>query len=319
MEEPIAFLRAWVRGDAWFEIKTSGSTGVPKTIRHAREHMVASARMTLEAIQLPPGDFLLALPSNAIGGRMVMVRAMEAQRGLWLAQPSGRPLEDAPANLAMTSLVPHQLLSSLNHLHKVAVVLLGGAPLLKPVAFPVDIKTRVYQTFGMTETVSHVALRLIHPKVEAIYTPLPGVDLQVHDDRLVIHAPALGVHHLQTNDMVAWKGTGFEWLGRADFVINSGGKKVHPEELEARLQSQISTPFYITSMEHPTFGERVVLVMEGQGAFNAAWWKDWESWKKPVKVLYINQLPQTSAGKLKRLTASGLDDLLGEEDLSIGG
>ena len=317
LQDALDFLHAWMGGAEAFEIQTSGSTGAPKTIRHARAHLMASARMTLEALRLPPGDFLLALPAHAIGGRMVMVRAMVANRGLWLAKPSGRPLADAPQGLAMTSMVPLQFLQSQDHLHKAAVILLGGAPLVQKVEISPEVRTRVYQTFGMTETISHIALKELHPHPEAAYKTLPGVEVSTVDGRLEVHAPALGVQHLETNDAVELVEGGFTWKGRLDFVINSGAKKVHPEQLEDRLQAYIHVPFYVTSDVHPTLGERVVLVLEGHAPIHAGWWADWAPWERPAKGYFVRELPQTAGGKLLRLPASRLQNLLGEEDLTI--
>jgi O-succinylbenzoic acid--CoA ligase len=315
-----AAMAQWLApGDA-FEMRTSGSTGAPKVISLSKAAARASARMTLQHLQLPPGPLLAPLSMTTMGGWMMAVRAIEDQRPLWVTEPTRQPLEHLPGSVAMASLVPYQLVNSLSELHRCHTVLVGGAPLLTGPTWPQGLATRVLLTYGMTETYSHVAFKQVYPVQESHFTALPGVSFEDDQGALVIVAPHLNVSRLTTHDAVERLDSHrFHWLGRTDFVINSGGIKVHPEQVEAKLSAVISVPFYIIGVADAQFGERPALVLAGKPELPL---EDMVSllkpWERPVQAFFVEQLPLSEGGKLKRVQPSLLDHLLGKEDLAIG-
>ena len=241
-ESTLVFIKEWLTGEAVFRMTTSGSTGTPKTVSVLREQMIASAERTARAINLQKHSrALVCIDTKYIAGKMMVVRALTTGMYIMAVEPSANPLAKIPVDncVQFTAFVPYQVTAILESKHphllnNLDKVLIGGAPL------SVSTRTNLarfqcecYETYGMTETVSHVALRLLNTKNKQQYfEALPGVRLS-QDTRgcLVISTDDLGVP-LVTNDVVELAGPGqFRWLGRFDGVINSGGVKVIPEKV----------------------------------------------------------------------------------------
>jgi O-succinylbenzoic acid--CoA ligase len=167
----------------------------------------------------------------------------------------------------MIALTPYQLLEDITHLDKVKWVLLGGSQIPLALVEPLkSIKTPVYQTFAMTETLTNFAKRKVNQVEEEwpAYEVFPEVEIQVNEENcLSVHFPKVTHGFLQTNDVVELTSpTSFYWLGRKDFVVNSGGIKMIVEELEEQLKPHIKFPFFLTGVPHPTLGQELVLVLE---------------------------------------------------------
>ncbi|NJL12500.1 MAG: AMP-binding protein [Microscillaceae bacterium] len=254
------FCIQWQGGQSLFPQATSGSTGMPTTIVLHREQMVASARASTEALQLfPPLRALLCLNAAYIGGKMMLVRAMEGGWALEVVAPTGQPFralqkvyqwpEEAvlpslrALRLEFAALVPLQLQNILEDpldfrpaLNQMRALIVGGAPvspLLEQACQSLSVP--VYSTYGMTETVSHVALRRINASPPQDYfETLPGIEIQTNaEDCLCIKGAVTRHEWLVTRDQAALLSPQrFRWLGRADHVINSGGIKIFPEKLE---------------------------------------------------------------------------------------
>jgi O-succinylbenzoic acid--CoA ligase len=313
-------MEQWLAPHDTFVMHTSGSTGKPKPIVLSKAAARASAQMTLRHLNIPEGPLFVALPMTTMGGWMMAVRAMEGHRPLWLAPPSRQPLAHSTETIAMASLVPYQLEHSMSDLGRCHTLLVGGAPLLKPLEGLEGLNTIIYLTYGMTETYSHVALRRLHPHPETTFEALPGVTFDQEGEALVIRAPHLNLAELRTNDAVVLNdSTHFQWLGRTDFVINSGGIKVHPEQMESRLMELLDAPFYVIGIPDAQFGERPALVVEGSvEGLTAALFSNFQPWERPIKAFGVTHLPTSEGGKLKRLAPSLLDHLLGVKDFAIG-
>lgn len=175
---------------------------------------------------------------------------------------------DTLPQIDFTAITPHQLVHSSNHLPALPVknVIIGGSPVTPAMEEMIkEWPIAMYETFGMTETASHIALRKLNgPGMSEYFIALPGVQLSLDArDCLEILAPHLHDEKLITNDLVELHDDhSFRWLGRFDRVVNSGGIKLFPEQIERRLQELIQLPFFIASLPHPALGEQLVLVME---------------------------------------------------------
>jgi O-succinylbenzoic acid--CoA ligase len=262
------FCRQWENGQA-MSIHTSGSTGKPKEVSFTKEQFIVSAQKTISFFKLNrETKALLCLSPDTIGGKMMLVRALVGNYSLLITNPSLDPFENVHEQIDFVALVPAQLAhilqnpSSLSKLKKVQHILIGGAEI--PVELSEQLRSNeliAYQSYGMTETISHVALRKIGQDSE--YHALPGVHFSVDNNCLTIHYPEIQLKVIQTTDVVELiDERTFRWKGRADFVINSGGKKIHPEELEKRLSSFIAGRFILSSIPHPIWGEALVLLSE---------------------------------------------------------
>lgn len=267
------FARQWFSDADSVSVRTSGSTGRPKPMQVSKARMAASALATCRFLGLGPGTTaLLCMPVDFIAGKMMVVRAIVGGLNLLTVRPSTHPLAglaEAPFFVAMT---PMQVRSTLECpderrlLSGVSRLIIGGGP----VAPDLELQLRampggVWSTYGMTETLSHVAMRRISgTEASEWYTPLPGVAISLtHSGQLVIDAPHLCPEPLTTTDMAVTDGCGrFRVTGRADNVINTGGIKVQAEEAEACLAATLHAPFCITSRPDAVFGQAVVLIAD---------------------------------------------------------
>lgn len=264
------FTDLWNEGAETFTVETSGSTGPPKKIVLSRNQLIASAKRTLNYFGLKPGDSaLLAISPATIGGKMMIVRAMIGGLYLFISAPKANPLADLPSGtkLDFAPLVPLQIRAierkSPELLTTVRTILLGGSPVSPELEQRLaELHDRMFIGFGMTETVSHVAVRKAG---NPVYTALEGVTFSENEGALTLSDRLLNIENLQTNDSVHLKDvTHFEWLGRTDFVINSGGIKIHPEQLERLLSAYIDAPFFVAGKPDAAFGEICMLVVDPQ-------------------------------------------------------
>lgn len=262
------FIAEWESGAQTFEVFTSGSTGTPKRIVLSREQLIASARRTLDYFDLTPGSTaLLGISPKTIGGKMMLVRALVGDLRLIVCPPSSNPLSalEPDETLDFCPLVPLQaqriLETAPESLLRIRNILLGGSPLSERLERKLlYLHKGCYAGYGMTETVSHVAMRRLG---DPVYFSLRGVRFSESDSQLVITDDELGISDLLTNDQVRLLGPRrFEWLGRTDFVINSGGVKIHPEQLEHALADLIDVPFFVASEPDDTFGEKCIIIVD---------------------------------------------------------
>jgi O-succinylbenzoic acid--CoA ligase len=265
------FLSEWYNESEYIHVKTSGSTGIPKQYQVKKDHMRISARKTLSAFSVPEGGTaLLCLSTETIAGKMMVVRAAENQMTLYVGGVRSNALCDLPiSTVDLMAIVPLQLTEGFHCqpsiLKNCATVLLGGGSISREhIDALKEHESTVYHTYGMTETLSHIAFRRVGKVTEDAYTPLDGVKISAENGRLKIDYPELGIEGLQTNDLVEIAPNNqFHILGRADFIINSGGIKFNPEELESLISHAIQEPFFIGGLPDRKLGERVVIVIEG--------------------------------------------------------
>ena len=319
------FLSQWNDASPCMEVKTSGSTGVPKRIYIEKVRMRASARMTCDFLGLNQGDTaLLCMPLDYIAGKMMVVRALERGMRLLSVEPSSHPLCSInmesignPSCIDFVAMVPLQVWNTLQvpeereRLCHIKHLIIGGGAIpreLKQELRPLPIN--VWSSYGMTETLSHIALRRIN---EDYYSPLPGISLsQDQDDCLIINAPSLCAQTLYTNDIVRFHGKDhFQIIGRRDNTICSGGIKIQIEQVEAWLHSIGMDNIMITYREDKALGQALVYLTTDEintdmlrksiptTTPNSKFWL-------PRHIVKVPSLPLTPTGKPDRATAKQL-------------
>ncbi|RED93884.1 AMP-binding protein [Marinoscillum furvescens] len=301
-------IQQWLQGADYLSIETSGSTGVPKNIKLSREVLAYSAKSSLAFLDSSQQfeQALLMLDAGKIGGMMVVIRSLISNMRLTVLKP-GSSLAALPNDkkIDLVSLVPLQLMKLLkNEPHRFKqfnTVLIGGAPLTSSEREIIArLPCKIYHTYGMTETASHVALRNLSEQ-ELVYKSIGDVTFRT-DDRgcLALKGSVTSQRWIQTNDIVELNGdTAFVWKGRADFVINSGGLKVHPESLEELISDQLKKPFFVAGIPDERLGERVVLLVEGDKP--TLDFSHIDKYQRPKAVYALDQFAYTTSGKINRL------------------
>ncbi|MDF9795006.1 O-succinylbenzoic acid--CoA ligase [Catalinimonas alkaloidigena] len=326
-QQTLAFCHAWLSGQSSFEINTSGSTGTPKKILISREQMQHSAQATISTLGLKAGDQALVCINTAyIGGKMMLVRGLELGMPLTVIPPSSKPLEAVDEPIDFTALVPLQLKSMLeaddrrfkHSLNAMKAILVGGAPIDAGLEQSIQdqLKAPVYSTYGMTETVSHIALRKINgPEASDVYEVLPGVEIK-QDARacISVKGKVSGEQWLQTNDIVEMLDyRHFRWLGRLDNVVNSGGVKLFADKLEGALQPaieafKIAERFFLAGLPDEKLGEKLCLIIERKNHLQLAQKEDLIKWMKaqlhpyevPKQIIQLPEFILSPSGKIRR-------------------
>ncbi len=334
-----AFLDEWHNASDRVLVKTSGSTGNPQLIWVQKEKMKASARITCDFLGLCEGDAaLLCMSLDYIAGKMMVVRAIVRRLRLFIIEPTGHPMAETkglmydfssdhvvpqsvtlPAVFSFGAMVPLQVFNTLqvpiekNRLMNIQHLIIGGGGINEQMAKELkQFPCQVWSTYGMTETLSHIALRpLSGDSATEWYSPFEGVHLSLSEDNcLIIDAPAVCEGQLQTNDIAELADDGsshFRIIGRKDNVICSGGVKIQIEEVEQRLQPLMPVPFMVTKQKDEKFGEVPVLLYESDRTCD---------WSKVIAVLprywqprlwmRVDHIPMTATGKPARKQAEVL-------------
>lgn len=271
----------WNDDSQTVEVHTSGSTGIPKKMLVEKTKMRNSALMTCRFLGLEPGDTaLLCMSVDYIGGKMMVVRSVVGGLRLIRVEPSGHPLATVDEPVTLAAMVPLQVFNSLQvpqereKLCNIKHLIIGGGAIDEALAAQLrTFPNAVWSSYGMTETLSHIALRrLSGPEATDLYTPLDGIDITTDENHcLVVHAPHLCNEPVCTNDIAelipscaptAVGKVSFRIIGRRDNVVNTGGVKVQMEELEQLLRPFLTMPYMVTKRKDKKFGEIVVLMVE---------------------------------------------------------
>ncbi|TXI61442.1 MAG: O-succinylbenzoic acid--CoA ligase [Flavobacterium sp.] len=298
------FLLDWLDDKETIELTTSGTTGVPKVITIKKQSMVHSAIATGNFFNLHPQDkALLCLPARYIAGKMMIVRAMMLGLELDIMVPSSH-LDDLLPHKAydFVAIVPLQAENSLDKLHQFKKIIIGGAKVSDDLASKLkNIKSDIYETYGMTETITHIAAKKIG---EAYFNVLEHVSIS-NDERncLVIEAQSVSDEKVITNDIVEiLNEKQFKWIGRYDNVINSGGIKLFPEQIEAKLASKMGNRFFITSIPDDVLGSKVVLIIEGsEQVIDTTIFNSLDKFEKPKEILFVSEFVETETKKINRI------------------
>lgn len=316
--ELMYFIIDWLSGSGTIDARTSGSTGTPKQITLQKKYMEVSAKATLDFLGVEPGaTALLCLPISYIASKMLMVRAFIGRLDLYCIPPSLNPLSPWTPYLDFAALTPAQLgkltgtKAGMDFLKSINKIILGGGP----VPYIMEEKTQkleasVWHTYGMTETMSHIAMRKVNGSDRSdFFYPLPGVWIKKNsEDCLAITAPHLGIFNLETNDIVEIHSDGgFQVLGRKDHVVNSGGVKLFPEQIEHKLSSSITLPFYVGSLPDANLGERLVLFIESEKPESHEIQRlqilvktNLNGFEVPKEIHFVKKFNRTKSGKIIR-------------------
>lgn len=328
------FLSEWNNGSDRVLVHTSGSTGKPKPMRVEKKRMLNSARITCDFLGLKPGDSaLLCMSLDYIAGKMVVVRSIERHLHLISVPPSGHPLKDVDEEITFAAMVPMQVYNTLQvpeereRLNRIRHLIIGGGAIDAALeqelqSLPGDIA--IWSTYGMTETLSHIALRRINgDEASEWYQPFDSVRIsQTEEGCLVIDAPQVCAETLVTNDIVEIEPyiynkvekLRFRIKGRKDNVICSGGIKIQIEEVETLLKPHLEKPFMLAKKKDEKFGEIAVLLSEDEDikkveatvrrllsdeSEKSSDHKKYKYWI-PKEFRYVEHLPLTETGKPKR-------------------
>ena len=315
------FLAEWHNDSPYVCVHTSGSTGNPKPLLVEKHRMEASAHITCNFLGLKEGDTaLLCLPLDYIAGKMMVVRALTCGLQLISVEPSSHPMAAANfslftihSSLSFAAMVPLQVWNSLQvpeerkRLMQIKHLIIGGGAIDEKLERKLkDFPNAVWSTYGMTETLSHIALRrLSGAEASQWYTPFESVVVSLNKENcLVIDAPLVCGERLTTNDIaeLAADGRRFRIIGRKDNVICSGGIKIQIEEVERLLHSHLPAPFAISKCNDAKFGEAVVLVTEDEdlAVAHAVCERILPKYWRPRHYLHVSSIPLTATGKLAR-------------------
>lgn len=302
------FLKNWI-SESTILAHTSGSTGKPKSVRLLKSDMITSAEKTCKYFNLNEESLLgLPLSTEYIAGKMMIVRALVTKADLWCESPSMQPLcsYNLGRSIDLLAVVPSQIPGLLisENISFVKNLLIGGAPLAyiseKEL---IDRNIQAFCSYGMTETCSHVALRKVGTPY---YKGLPGVHFD-QDSRgcLTIECNDFSFNRIITNDIVRLiDNESFEWIGRFDNVINTGGIKIHPEEIESKISDFLSEyDYYITSRKSQLWGDKIVLIIESEqpiAGLQEILCGVLSKYERPKEIHYVKELSRTETGKIIR-------------------
>lgn len=319
VEDIISALDEWYDTQVNFiKAKTSGSTGKPKVISHSKASVVQSCKKTESYFNLKKGQSsLICLPVNFIAGKIMLLRSLVSDLELRIVQPSSQPLKGIDASFDFVPMTPHQFASSLvnqkEQLSAIKHILLGGAPVSSDLMYEIQsMQNKIYLSYGMTETITHVAIQKLNGKTkdDGFYA-LDGVRFSTSPSScLVIESDHL-LGKIETHDVVELISENrFQWRGRIDNVINSGGVKLHPEILERKIESLLDSRFYFTGLPDPIFGEKLTLVVENQQidfkVLISNLKKVLKEKEMPKEIRFVEHFIETPTGKIDRIKTNKL-------------
>lgn len=318
LPEEVEKLEQWVNqlqgNSETFLFKTSGSTGTPKQLSFSREQMEISVQQTQKAFNLQENDILLCPFSlDYVAGKMMATRAFFLGSTLLFTGPTRNPFKDLSVNPSFVALVPLQLEAvladgkSTRQLNQAKAIIIGGAPLSMKLEKQLrdKVEAPTYQTYGMTETLTHVAIkRLNGEEASEWFSALHGVTLkQTEDECLELKSP-VNNGWLRTNDLVQLEGSRFKWLGRKDWVINSAGFKIHPEKVEAAIESLLTEgEALVCGVPDVEFGEIAVVVATEQNTpkrLKERLSEHLHPFEIPKFWTHVDSLPRLANGKVDR-------------------
>ncbi len=302
-----SFLTALLNDKKDIPFYTSGTTQTPKKILFSKESLIQSALLTKEFFNLPNKSKVLhCLPISFIAGKMMWVRALVLGWNMEVVPPSSKPLKNNTTQYDFAAMVPLQVQNSLSSIKNIKQLIIGGGTINNELREKIlTIPTKCYETFGMTETLTHIAVRKIQ-REKTPFTTLKSITVGISAKGcLEIFAPHIQKEKIRTHDVVSLLSDNeFYWLGRSDNIINSGGVKLHPELIEQKLSPIIPCPFFVMGIDEPSLGKKVAIVLESETDPSLM-----EKIKKanrltkyemPKECIFISTFKRTESGKIKR-------------------
>ena len=306
------FLQSWFSADKSITVQTSGSTGIPKSILLKKEFIVNSAKATGNYFDLKENTTaLLCLPVKYIAGKLMLIRAITLGWDLDVIESNSNPLEKVNKQYGFSAMVPLQLENSLSKVGLIKKLIVGGGAVSKELEFKIkNVSTSIFATYGMTETITHIAVKKLNKihKTPNFYQVLP--DVQIYKDVrncLAIEALKVSDDLIFTNDVVQIiSDTQFEWLGRFDNVINSGGIKLHPERIEKKLSKIISNRFFVAGKLDENLGQKLVLIIEGNQRNINYESANLLKFETPKEIYFVEKFLETETKKIQRIKTLNL-------------
>ena len=298
------FLLDWFDEKPYIELKTSGTTGTAKVIRIQKQAMLDSALATGDYFGIGPGNTILhCLPTNYVAGKMVWVRSFILGLEMKFVEPTSDPLKNVDETFDFCAMVPLQAKNSLAKLKqkKIKKLIIGGASIHKALEQELEkLPIEVYETYGMTETITHIAAKKIG---EDAFSVMANVTVSTDDRQcLVIKAKNISTEEIVTNDIVRLiSDSQFAWEGRYDNIINSGGIKLMPEQIESKLSTLIPRRYFVYGQPDETLGEKLVLYVEGEPMeIDPSVFDVLNKFEKPKEIVFIPNFKETVTGKIIR-------------------
>lgn len=312
-EKVLHFIEEWNNENDFFTANTSGSTGIPKEIKLDKKIAIAAVKLSNNYFKFEEMHTLgLCLSPETIGGKMQILRALVYNLNVYIFDNKRNPFENLEKQIDFVTLVPLQMEAILKEnpekFNFISKILLGGAQVSSSLKMKLDsITSECYESYGMTETYSHIAIKNLSAK-EKYFSCLDGVSCKIEKENLVVFANHLQVDGFKTNDSANLiDSKHFEILGRTDFVINSGGYKFHPEVLEEKLEAEIQHGFFIIGEPDMEFGEIVTFYMEStyskdsEKAINEIFRRKLNRFEIPKKIYFVDKFICTTSGKIDKL------------------
>ncbi|MBM78129.1 MAG: O-succinylbenzoic acid--CoA ligase [Crocinitomicaceae bacterium] len=311
-EDLHSFLYEWKNNSTFISTYTSGSTGNPKKIKIEKKHMIASGNATINYFNLKKeNSFLICLPIKTIGGKMMLVRSILCEGTIFLTKPKRNPFFDLKEKINFCALTPMQLEYSLrenSNINLIDKLIIGGGSISNLlISKTQQLKTKCYHTFGMTETISHIAIKTLNNNDNNDdFICLDHVDISTNKKgNLIVKSKTLGIRSITSNDIVKITGNkSFKWIGRSDNIINSGGVKISPETLENTLSMTLDlNTFFTTSISDSKLGEKLILISNSKNNTSLIL----EAIKliknpilKPKSIYIVNDFEYTNSNKINR-------------------
>lgn len=300
------FLESWFSTSDFITVQTSGSTGIPKSISLKKDQMVNSALATGVFFNVKAGTkALLCLPVNYIAGKMMLIRALTLGWHLDIIEPNSTPLKRLSKTYDFTAMVSIQVENSIDKLNQIKKIIIGGGAVSNLLQERLQcLNTEVFATYGMTETITHIAVKKLNNLKQNpnFYEILPNINIyKDYRNCLVVQASKVSEDIIFTNDVIKLiSDTEFEWLGRFDNVINSGGIKLYPEKIEEKLSKIIKQRFFVASIPDNVLGQKLVLILEGK--FRNYNLNDIKltKYEIPKQLFFIEKFVETKTKKIQR-------------------
>lgn len=306
------FISEWLSDSSTIEVQTSGSTGKPKIIEFEKQQLLQSASATAKFFKFRENQTaLLCLPMSYIAGKMMVVRALFSKLRLICIEPDSSPLASIPSGMDIdfAALTPMQLKGVVGT-GLVKTILLGGAPVSRDLEKSMQkLQADIYHGFGMAETLSHIALRKVNGINRSdIYQVLPGVKLRTDENGcLILYVPFLK-EPIVTHDVVDLiDEQSFIWKGRGDHIINTGGIKLFPEDIERKLVALIPQRFFVAGLPDETYGQKLCLIIEGEPylpesliSLKKRMERCLSKYENPRAIYFLKKFQTTESGKIRR-------------------
>lgn len=306
----LAFIDEWYSPSDTINVTTSGSTGTPKKTELLKSHMVVSAKKTLFYFGIKPGmTSLLCLSPDTIAGKMMIVRSIVGSLNLIVSDVHSNPLKGVDMNIDFVALVPLQVeeLIKFNStkLQSIGTILIGGGPIHATLSARLrEQAIQAFHSYGMTETISHVAIRKLGREETESFEALNGIEFSEKNGQLHIHYSEIGHSDLTTNDLVELiDNHHFKFVGRTDFILNSGGVKINPEFVEELLSPHIASSFFVSGIPDEQLGQKVIILIEGTSndRFSVVDMKRvLPKYHAPKEVYFVANFIRTESGKINR-------------------